>query len=104
MDFAADLAKQWRKISSGGFEVSKNVFCVYSFCWCVFPFVLNDHSIGGMIGVLLSTTQRHLCYGPMAGASPVAEETQAGKERRRTQGRLKCLLRVPRVCDAPWPQ
>ena len=39
MDFSADLAKQRRKNSWGGFEVSKNDFCVYFFFWCVVFFV-----------------------------------------------------------------
>ena len=36
MDFSADLAKQRRKNSWGGFEVIKNDVCVYFFFWCVF--------------------------------------------------------------------
>ena len=40
VDFAADLAKQWRKNSWGGFEVCKNDFRVYFLFWCVFLFVL----------------------------------------------------------------
>ena len=39
MDFSADLAKQRRKNSWGGFEVSKNDFCVYFVFWCVVFFV-----------------------------------------------------------------
>ena len=39
MDFSADLAKQRRKNSWGGFEVSKNDFCVYFFFWCIAFFV-----------------------------------------------------------------
>ena len=39
MDFDADLAKQWHKNSWGGFEVSKNDFCLYFFLWCAFFFV-----------------------------------------------------------------
>ena len=49
VDFAADLAKQWRKNSCGGFQVSKNNFCVYLFFWCVFLFVINYsfHAVQG---------------------------------------------------------
>ena len=47
VDFSADLAKQGRKNSRGGFEVSKNDFCVDFFFWCVFLFVLI-YSFHGM--------------------------------------------------------
>ena len=40
VDFAADLARQRRKSSGGGFEVSENDFGLHFFSWCVFFFVL----------------------------------------------------------------
>ena len=40
MDFAADLAKQWRKNVWRGLEVSKHDFCLQFYFWCVLLFIL----------------------------------------------------------------
>ena len=50
VDSSADLAKQRRKNSWGGLEVSKNDFCVYFFFWCVFFFVPTGEKSCGRQG------------------------------------------------------